>query len=152
MSSKKGQSEFLAYVLLIGMAVGLAAIVGVWMFNNSEKTTNNFVRQSEIEEKCGGISIGVFAIRNNCPTTEPNSVSITNTGNFIIQQIKIINSETNQNCLRQNSDSLINLKPGFSTTKTLNNCRTATILPLVEISEKEIVGCSDKKLVLSLVC
>mgnify|MGYP001619209352 CR=1 FL=1 len=153
MINKRGQSEFVAYVLLIGMAVGLATIVGVWMFGNSERVSDNIVRQSQISEKCDQISIAVFADKSGCPNTIPNKINLSNKGNFIIERVNIINLADNKNCFSNVNDGLINLKPGASVlTKTLNNCNTATILPLVNILENEIVGCSEKKLVLSLVC
>ena len=148
--NKKGQSEFVAYTLLIGMAVTLAVLVGTWSFKNAQSTSDTIVRQSNIEEKCDQISIGGFAVKEGCPSTIPTKINVSNRGNIIINELKVSNGETGTECLP--AGSITDLKPGISSTKALNNCNTAVILPLVKISNEEIVGCSEKKLVLKLVC
>ena len=144
---KRGQSEFVAYVLLVGLAVTLAAIIGIWSFNSAQKTSDNIVRQSNIQEKCDQVAIGSYVV---CINNAVDSINITNTGSFTINEIRITNSETGlENC----ANKFLDIKPGQSKiTKTLNNCNTAILLPLVKISDDEIIGCSEKKLVLKLIC
>ena len=136
--NKKGQAEFVAYTLLIGLAVTLAVIVGRWSIEQSQKTSENVVRQSLIDEKCEPISIGGFIM---CP----NEINISKWGNLIINSLRI-------GCETTSSDENVDLKPGDSFTKTLNNCDTVSILPLMKISETEIIGCSDKKMALKFNC
>ncbi len=147
MIKKKGQSEFVAYVLLIGMAVALASIIGVWSFNNAQKVSDNIIKQNKIEEKCDQLAISSKII---CLNNAVDSISISNTGYFTIDEVKITNPETGlENCFNK----VTKIKPGESRiTQTLNNCDTAILLPLVKISDDETIGCSEKKLVLKLIC
>ena len=117
--NKKGQGEFVAYVLLIGLAVTLAVLVGRWSIEQAQKSSENVVRQSEIEDKCNEIAIGGFVDKSLCPGTQPNKVTVTNRGNLIIPSIRI-RGEENKNCGFPD-DQLVNLKPGKSLPpKTLN--------------------------------
>ncbi len=143
--NKKGQGEFVAYVLLIGLAVALSVIVSKWSLDQSKRAGDNLIRSNDIEEKCNEISLSGFV---NCPDTQ--KITITNRGNLIIKSLRIT-GEDNKNC-GFSGDQEVNLKPGKSVTKNLNNCNTALILPLMKISNDEIVGCSEKKLVLNLIC
>src|SRR3989338_7582639 len=86
--NKRGQSEFVAYAILVGLAVTLATIVGIWSFNNSQKLSDNVVRQGAIQEKCDEILINSFVI---CPITNPIKINITNTGSFTLSEVKITN-------------------------------------------------------------
>ena len=44
--NKRGQAEFVAYTLLIGLAVTLAVIVGRWSIEQSQKTSEKVVRKN----------------------------------------------------------------------------------------------------------
>ena len=136
--NKRGQAEFVAYTLLIGLAVTLAVIVGRWSIEQSQKTSENVVRQNLIEEKCEPVSIGGFVV---CP----DKINISNKGNLIIDSLRI-------SCESNSIDEKVDLKPEKSFTKTLNNCNTVSIMPLMFITETEIIGCSDKKIVLKFNC
>jgi len=146
--NKRGQSEFVAYAILVGLAVTLATIVGIWSFNNSQKLSDNVVRQGAIQEKCDEISINGFVI---CPMTNPIKINIINTGSFTLSEVKITNVDDGKEC-NDASNKITDLKPNQQVTKTLNNCNTAILLPFVKILDDESIGCSEKKLVLKLVC
>jgi hypothetical protein len=118
--------------------VTLAVVVGRWSIEQSQKTSESVVRQSLIDEKCEPVSIGGFVV---CP----DKINISNRGNLIINSFRI-------SCEGSSNDEKVDLKPGKSFTKTLNNCNTVSILPLMTITETEIIGCSDKKMVLKFNC
>jgi len=148
--NKKGQAEYVAYILLIGLGVALAVIVGRWSIEQAQKTSERVVKQSSIEEKCNEIAIGGFVDKTGCsnnPQIKPNKINITNRGNLNIKKLRF-------DCGTGVSipDEDVNLKPGKSITKTLNSCDTSIILPLTEVLDGETVGCSEKKLVLKLLC
>src|SRR3989344_83150 len=146
--NKRGQSEFVAYAILVGLAVTLATIVGIWSFNNSQKLSDNVVKQGAIQEKCDEISINSFVI---CPITNPINIIISNTGSFTISEVKVTNADDGKEC-NVAPNKITDLKPNQQVTKTLNNCNTAILLPFVKILDDESIGCSEKKLVLKLVC
>ena len=139
--NKKAQGEFVAYVLLIGLAVTLAVIVGRWSIEQAQKSSESVANQGEIEEKCTGIALSGFV---DCSTGNPKA-KITNRGAFTINKLKI---QGDGGCAQ---DITVNLKPNAETTQALNNCNVANIIPITTIKESEI-GCSEKKLVLNLLC
>ncbi|MEK6861823.1 MAG: hypothetical protein AABY07_07695, partial [Nanoarchaeota archaeon] len=104
----------------------------------SQTTSENVVRQSLIDEKCELLAIGGFVV---CP----DKINISTRGNLIIDSLRI-------SCETSSKDEEVDLKPEKSLTKTLNNCNTVSILPLMYITETEIIGCSDKKIILNFNC
>ena len=54
---KKAQAAYVAYVLLIGLSVTLAVLVGRWSIEQAQKSSENVLRRSLIEDKCEQIAI-----------------------------------------------------------------------------------------------
>ncbi|MBI2671601.1 hypothetical protein HYX16_01575 [Candidatus Woesearchaeota archaeon] len=145
--NKKAQAAYVAYVLLIGLSVTLAVIVGRWSIEQAQKSSENVLKRSLIEDKCEQIAISGFL---DCTK---NKINITNRGNLIIDGIKAV-GEGSEGCLTKEKKEKIN--PGKSIlidrpSQDLNKCNTAVILPLTSISEEEI-GCTEKRVVLNLAC
>ena len=148
MINKKAQAAYVAYVLLIGLSVTLAVLVGRWGIELAQKSSDSALRAGLIEEKCGQVAISGFL---DC---SKNKLNITNRGNLIIEEIRAA-GDGSEGCLTKEIKEKIN--PGKSKlidipSQDLNKCNTAVILPLMSISEEDIIGCTEKRVVLNLIC
>ena len=147
-TEKKGQGEFVAYVLLIGLAVTLSIIIGRWSIGQSQSTSQNFVRQSEIEDKCGQIALSASV---DCSgLANQILIKITNRGYLKIEKVKIT-GENGINCMLsdQPNELDIELYPQKETQPNIQlsdrlECKKIYILPLMKISNEETIGSSDK--------
>ena len=159
--NKKGQSEFVAYVLLIGLAVTLAVIVGQWSINQSQDSSSNVVNQAAISEKCDLTSIASYikCVDNTAGSPEPKEVHILNKGNLEIKNLKVISESVN--CLpsgyNKEKGKEVNLKPNTDVRNphkiqlTNFNCNSIIVSPFVKVND-DLYGCSEKRVVLKVVC
>ncbi len=146
--NKKAQGEFVAYVLLIGMAVGLAVLVGRWSISQSQRATENFVTQSEIDQTCSQITISGFV---DCDAGS-NKIKISNRGYLNVNKLRAQGSE----CTGSGTDEDIpvEIKPGKTRDEPItisDGCRYGLILPMVKIKDQD-VGCSEKRIQIELKC
>ena len=128
---KKGISEIISWVLLIGFAVSLAAIVTIWTLRNTEQTTEGVVKMVTKAIRCSDafINLGV-----DCTT---KTLTIKNDGRFKIEKLIIrtgVTSNTVEQTLRPNEDKTL-YKRDFTD--------TVEVVPLLKL-DKEFIGCSDK--------
>ncbi len=156
MISKKAQGEFVAYVLLIGMAVGLAVLVGRWSIGQSQSASESFVTQSEMEQTCSQITISGYV---DCASGSSNKIKISNRGYLTVNKLRIQGSEcsgasTEEDIDPENGLPAEGLKPG----KTLDNsitvsdsCKYGLILPMIKIKDQD-VGCIEKRIQIELKC
>lgn len=124
--TRKGQAEFIGWVLLIGFAVVTAAFVGNWMLQRARETTESVIEMTTKDMRCNDVSISV-----NC---KEGNAEIVNTGYFTIKKLACY-KDTDYNPLE------FVIKPRESK-PLIDSCDS--IVPIIEADEKEI-GCSEKQ-------
>ena len=58
--NKKGASELISYVLIIGLSITLAIVIGMWSKVESKRVVESTVKGSEIETRCAEVHLGGF--------------------------------------------------------------------------------------------
>lgn len=141
MKTKKGMSDIVAWVLLIGLSVALAAIVTVWTKQQVSKTTEFIIEDVEGDIQCADVSFKAFIANPPC-----SGINISNTGYH-----KIIRVSLRTQFMNQPQQVDVNLLPQTDS-KVLNiNVPTqggVDIIPIIQ-SSKGLIGCADRKLVIT---
>ena len=126
---KKGQAQFIGWVLLIGFAVAIGALVGNWVMEQARETSESLIEMTTVDERCAYVSIAI-----KCE----NGVEVVNTGYFTIMELACYENG-NYNVERPWGD--IGLRPNEA--KPLS-CLCDSIVPIIDIDDKTI-GCSEKQ-------
>ncbi|HLC72218.1 MAG TPA: hypothetical protein VJH37_01415 [Candidatus Nanoarchaeia archaeon] len=136
---KKGDSQIISWVLLVGFVIGLATIVTMWVKDRAESSTKDQIDLAEQEIRCAETSINIAV--EDC-VAAPNLVKVTNTGKFTIQKIKFRQGSN------FNDQAIIIIPQTPSQTVTLNTninpLQSFDALPIIEINGKEVV-CATRK-------
>lgn len=136
---KKGISPLIAWVLLIGFAVSLAGVVGVWMKAFAGEQIGDIIKDQEEDVRCNDVQLN---IKLDCTVT-PEQASIANTGKFSLKKIVMRQSG------RDNSDlALQNLQPQQAKTEDLKSfdpVKPVDFIPVIDVEGKEVL-CSAKKI------
>ena len=99
---KRGASQAIAWVLLVGLSVSLAIFIGIWMKDKSKESVENIGKNLDYTIKCDDV---VLIAEANCgpstpPTTPPTmvikSANLTNNGLFDIPQIRCSSTESDR--------------------------------------------------------
>jgi flagellin-like protein len=152
--NKRGISEVISLVLLIGMAVALAILVTNWTRNQVEESTGTIVNSIEKDEKCALAAMNVNYEENSCSDqilTGYLKLLIMNRGDVKLVDYGIKLNTEDVDISNVNFDEDITIMP-FET-KTLkvgiidDNLEEITIIPYVEIEGNKI-GCFEKRIVL----
>lgn len=130
---KKGQAEFIGWVLLIGFAVVLAAFVGNWIIQQARETAEGMVDMTTKDLRCADVSISISSVVCD-EEGKILSVGLVNTGYFTIQKVACYEGKSL-------TTHKFELKPGK--TKPLSFPCTS-IVPIIEVDSKTI-GCSEKQ-------
>lgn len=143
---KKGDSQIISWVLLVGFVIGLAAIVTMWVKDRAESSTREQIDQAEQELRCAETAMNVAA---DC-TTPINDLTITNTGKFTIKKIKLrqLDATTGQTTIEDIPSALANGLPPQQTetlnTNTINTLLQFEAIPIIALNEKEVVCVARK--------
>ena len=127
---KKGVSEIISWVLLIGFAVSLAAIVTMWTLRNTETTTEGVVKMVTEDIKCSEVFINLAI---DCTT---KTLTVINDGKFKIDKL-MIRADSSSETIEAN------LMPGKEQSLNIDFINNIEVIPLVKL-DKEFIGCSDK--------
>ena len=136
MKSKKGVSEIIAWILLLGFSVSLAVIIYNWSRTQTEDLTQSTVSFVEGKLECQEVSTNVAT------NPECNQLTITNRGKLNIDQFAIRTFTGDQ------ANSLIEegvLTPKKSKIVNIQNPDKIEVIPIVEINNK-MIGCNEKKI------
>ncbi|HLD13036.1 MAG TPA: archaellin/type IV pilin N-terminal domain-containing protein [Candidatus Nanoarchaeia archaeon] len=145
---KKGISEVISWVLLIGVTVVLATTIGVWMKQQAEQA-NEYILQEDY--LCNDVSFS--ATLSDC--NEPDiTLTIKNTGSFTIQEFIIRqNGELTRNGLNiKEENRLLTLKPGESITQpaedlNIDQPAADTRLELTPLYKE--TTCTERKIIIT---
>ncbi|MBS3144077.1 hypothetical protein J4208_00675 [Candidatus Woesearchaeota archaeon] len=143
---KKGDSQIISWVLLVGFVIGLAAIVTMWVKDRAESSTQDQIDQAEQELRCAETTLNVAV---DC-ITPTNDITVTNTGKFTLKKVKFrqLDASSGQTNIEDIASVLPNGLPPQQT-ETLNTNTIDTLLafeaiPIIALNEKEVV-CVTKK-------
>ena len=135
---KKGISEVISWVLLVGLTVVLGIMVSIWIRSTAEETVEKQIEQ--VDQKCDDIG---FNVKNNSECAAGSiPFTIANRGSFTVHDFVIrINGEVWRNGL--NTPVKLNILPGQA--KDLNIDVTAgseiEFIPVVDEN-----ACSSRRL------
>lgn len=130
--NKKGISEIISWVLLIGFAVSLAVIVTTWTLKNTEKTTEGVVKMVTGDMRCSEVYINLEV---DCVNKQLKAAM--NNGKFKISTILIrAGSYNDKREIDLMPNDKIDLNIGF-------NSESIEVVPLIKV-DRELIGCSDK--------
>ena len=137
---KRGISELISYVLLLGLAIALGILVINWFKDQATTTITEIEATTETEMLCADVSLN-GAINTDCSTGDLN---ISNRGYHKIDSIKVRSRiNTNSNLISTNYN--VNLNPGESQSLNINpSVEQIDILPLIKLNDKLVV-CTDRK-------
>ena len=128
--NKKGVSEIIGWVLMIGFAVAIGVMVSRWSLGQADEASQTIVQTSENDVRCSDVRMSY-----NCQ-------ELKNTGVFTIQKVNIISS-----CSigPVGVKEAANLKPGGKEELDKVGCGQVSIIPIIKINERE-VSCTVKKI------
>lgn len=132
---KRGASELIAWVLIIGFSVALGVIVTQWLKEHATKSTQIVTRDIERDLRCNDVAFNAF-FSSGC-----TDIQVTNRGYHKIIAIKVRNPYDVQ-------ELDADLMPGSSTTiapQGLQPSEDIDLIPVIE-GEKENLACIDRKL------
>ena len=132
---KRGISELISWVLMIGFTVALAVIVTQFLREQAETTSENIVIDTEGDLRCSDVSLTAY-----CFTQD--SIKIKNKGYFTIYEIRVRKNE-------ELTSYPINLKPGQESETLNTGPGNLDIIPIIKVEDK-LLACSDRKV--SLTC
>ncbi|MEK6903851.1 MAG: archaellin/type IV pilin N-terminal domain-containing protein [Nanoarchaeota archaeon] len=130
---KKGISPLISWVILIGFAVSLAGVVGVWMKAFAGDTAGKIIKDQEEDLRCIDVTLNV---KLNCAVA-PERVYVTNTGKFSLK--KLVMRQSGQD----NSDlDLQSLAPQQAKTEDLKSfdpVKPVDFIPVIDVEGKEVL-------------
>ncbi len=148
MNNKKGASMAVAWVLLVGLSISLAILVGTWLTKMTKESGDELVSQGEKDQRCADTVL--VASDYNC-TVGGTSLSLPegesifkNSGKFNITKVKCNGVDRCLNSVDCSDESP--LGPGMESI-ALNNCLSDAItdvIPFIDI-EGEEVACAEKR-------
>lgn len=129
---KKGQAQFIGWVLLIGFTVVLATFVGNWIVQQARDTTEGLIDMTTKDLRCADVGIAI--------SCEETGIKVINTGYFTIKQIACY-SGTGYKSIRPWGDK--GLPPSREPKDLSDSC--TSIVPIIEV-EGKLIGCSEKQI------
>lgn len=130
---KKGVSEIISYVLLIGFAIGLGILVSTWMKDQAEKTSKTLLEDKAREVTCTDVALNAYFLSPTC-----DHVNITNKGHYTIKKVavrSIFGTETKD----------VNILPMQSQDLYISTTTDVEIIPQI-MPEKELLLCGNRKI------
>lgn len=89
LNQKKGISEIISYVLILGLAVALGAMISVWYQSTTQKQTSGIINPIEGTSQCQDVNVNVAFDYQNC------AIAVYNTGTSLINSFKVTYSDSN---------------------------------------------------------
>lgn len=131
LNSKKGISEIISYVLILGLAVALGAMITIWYQSTTEKQTSGIINPIEGTSQCQDVNVNVAFDYDHC------AISVYNTGTSLINSFKITYSDSDGGV--NITDYQIPIPPRLSETISLLSVEGITASSVSYISVVPIV-------------
>lgn len=129
---KRGASELIAWVLLIGFTITLGIVVSQWLREQAKSSTEAVIKDISSDLRCDNVQLNAY-FSNPCDTLE-----ILNKGYHKILKVKVRSDFGIE-------EFTVNIAPGASVTQQLSTNQAVEIIPVVEV-EREQLACIDKKI------
>ena len=137
---KRGASEIIGWVLLVGLSVMLAIMVIAWSKQLTQKTTESIINDVERDSRCADVALKAFVEVQPCQT-----VNISNPGYFKIAKIsarhRFGTKEFDVDLMPQRDSKVLNINAADGIEKV-------ELIPVVNINKK-FIGCVDRKYVVA---
>ncbi|MBI2499029.1 hypothetical protein HYV88_02195 [Candidatus Woesearchaeota archaeon] len=148
--NKRGAAELISYVLIIGLSITLAIVVGMWSKGESKRVVETTVKESEIETRCAEVHLGGFGcIRNN-----NLEIKAVNRGSFSINGIRYICTKDDGSDISGKIDLDNPLKPGEEQSlNNLNNCdsnKEIILTPFIAFGDMNTICPEGEKIIESI--
>ncbi len=148
--NKKGASELISYVLIIGLSITLAIVIGTWSKGESKRVVDTTVKESEIETRCAEVHLGGFG----CIRNGNLEINVKNRGSFSIVGIRYICTKSDGNDISGKIDLDPVLKPGEEQSlNNLNNCdsnKEIILTPFITFGDNNIICPEGEKIIESI--
>ena len=148
--NKKGASELISYVLIIGLSITLAIVIGMWSKGESKRVVESTVKGSEIETRCAEVHLGGFG----CIRDDDLEVKAINRGSFSIIGIRYICTDNKGNDISEKIGLDTPLKPGEEQSlNNLNNCdsnKEIILTPFITFGDKNTICPEGEKVIESI--
>ena len=148
--NKKGAGIIIAWVLLVGLGVTLGIFVTTWMAKQAEERTESMVSYLTGDIKCRDIAINVKT--DSC---SPLVINVTNKGLLRVEQYAV---RVRNDTAMMGKKIVTNLTMPEETKQlyigSYSNINKIEVIPLIKVSDDpvEIIGCSDRKLIIDSSC
>ena len=129
---KRGASQIIAAILLIGFAVTVAMLVMNWATKHAEETTESIIGDVEGGINCEKVRINVLSVDETC-----SKIRISNNGYLKIEQVLIRSLGENQ----------IEVIPMVQGKRNQITCKDSSIiLPCQDLSQSVSLEYSDEEI------
>ncbi|MBI4447480.1 hypothetical protein HY643_00720 [Candidatus Woesearchaeota archaeon] len=142
---KKGISPLIAYVILVGFAVGLGAIFTTWYMNTSQDTREQYFKEIETGIQCEDVKLNVGFNYDSC------KVEVFNTGIQVWKKVAISGSYLDSGGARQKIDEDIDGPINPKESRETNALFTAEVTDLevyvnayVQLDKKTVSCVNDR--------
>src|SRR3989344_89577 len=133
---KRGVSEIVSWVLLVGLTITIGMVVSQWLREHAEITTDKLADQTQADLICNDVAINAYF-------TDPStcaSVTLVNKGYHTIHEI-------NARSKYGTNPYTIDLKPGDPpTTQPLNTGNTSVDIIPVVVVKGATIGCPTQQI------
>ena len=145
--NKKGASELISYVLIIGLSITVAIVIGMWSKGESKRVVESTVKESEIETRCAEVHLGGFG----CIRDNNLEIKVVNRGSFSIIGIRYICTDNKGNYISEKIGLDTPLKPGEEQSlNNLNNCdsnKEIILTPFITFGDKNTICPEGEKVI-----
>jgi len=134
---KKGASEIIGWVLLVGLSISLAIMVITWAKQQAQGTSEYIITSVEGDVRCSEVAMKAFIVDPPC-----QDINVSNTGYFTIVEIAARHQFGTQNFP-------VNLLPQQDSKRlNIQIPSQVELIPLVS-SADGLLGCADRKIILT---
>jgi hypothetical protein len=141
---KKGDSQYISWILIFGLVVLLSFLLYNWSIKQAQ-TASEQIEKSADPLACSEIG---FSVEGACQTTRSLEMNLTNTNTVVIEgiQVKSVGLYPEETIYLDSKVKFLQIDPGETEKVSLLKKSTlshAEIIPIVK-KNKKYIYCSDK--------